>query len=178
MVEFSSRDKEIAKLTYDKLNADFWWKYDERMLNSFARDIAGNIHDMTGLWTGYASRGFVEKYVIKKIPMVDARCNEHFHSRQFSGMEIINYFRQTSPKYEIFLKYIETHCLTHITTSEENNALRPYQNNGISWAEAYQIVGIELIEISMGERQRLTRKMLEKYLEADAADLQTVADSF
>lgn len=72
---------------------------------------------------------------------------EHFYPRQASAHTMFEML-DAGATFDDLVAFIKKACQVHYVTSEENNALKPYQKLGSgynTWEEQYAAVGIKLV---------------------------------
>lgn len=139
--------------------------------SNYARMFANDIHDMSTIWTGYASLSAVQKKLkdSKYKPTKD-----HFHSRQRGGEKLVHllltrYGEGKMPSFEEVKKIVDKYREVHYVTSEENNKLKNLMNVPCTHKQAYLQAKIEIIKADdlFGKRGRKTadwtKQMEKKY---------------
>ena len=110
------------------------------------RDYANMIHDIPSVWTGMASQTAIRN----KLKNVKARHSEdHFHSRQRGGEEIVSLILSTfgqgrSPTFEEVEAIISKYRHVHYVTKQENHTLKHIMEPGKQWEDAYAEAGVLL----------------------------------
>jgi hypothetical protein len=111
------------------------------------RQIGNFIYDTTSIWTGYESEGLLK---LKEQNPNAKGCKEHFFPRQRSGDFIASeYLRDRQMSFDRFCRLITRFCLTHQTTTSENEKLRKVQKRTTSlrdWRQDYDKVGVVVVK--------------------------------
>lgn len=164
--KFEVKNSLRIRVLYEQLS-DTWLqkhKEDEELLKISYRNMGNAIYDFGNVWTGFISKAAVERIVITKQPPQILCTFDHFYGRMNSGEAIVQSFLNDSPTIEQFTDLLFTHCKVHRILKEENHAVSVYQNNrGMSWQGAYNAANIQLVEIPMGERKRLTSSLIKQH---------------
>jgi len=111
------------------------------------RQIGNYIYDTTSMWTGYESEGLLK--LREQTPNAKG-CREHFFPRQRAGDFIASeYLRNRQMSFDRFCGLINRFCLTHQTTTPENEGLRKIQKRNTSlrgWRKEYEEAGIVVVK--------------------------------
>ena len=111
--------------------------------NDKARQIGITIFEAPVKFTGLVSKSLLNKNGYRS----STYCEEHFHSRQQAGFQIIEAYRAGK---EITEEFVGKFTQVHRVSSAENIALSPIQNasatKNVGWARQYELAGIELVE--------------------------------
>lgn len=115
--------------------------------NVLARAIGTVIFDIPVTRSGLISQALIDEYGYR--PSVSKCTNEHYHSRQESGVHLIGMCRKGTDINEI-RDFLKEASMVHLTTKEENLTLSQIQNHpltkDLTWQEQYSLAGIELVE--------------------------------
>jgi hypothetical protein len=117
------------------------------MMNKWGRNIGNSMYDIKAIWSGYISLE-LKALVDAGAKLNKVKCNEHYHSRQLSGENIIRHIMQYGGiSREKFTDMINLYTQVHYVTSAENIALRPSQKKGVfvSWHHAYNNHNVKLV---------------------------------
>jgi len=139
--------------------------------SSYARLFANEIHDMSVIWTGYASRSAVLKKL--KDPKYKPT-KDHFHSRQRGGEKLVRLMLKRFgegklPGFDEVKAIVDKYREVHYVTSQENNKLKNLMDVPCTHKQAYEQAQIEIIQAKdlFGKRGRQSeawrQKMLDKY---------------
>lgn len=139
--------------------------------SSYARMFANDIHDMSTIWTGYASHVCVQKKL--KTPSYKPT-KDHFHSRQRGGEELVRlmqkrYGEGKIPTFTEVQNIVDKYREVHYVTAGENNKLKNLMNVPCTHKEAYAQakIKIRLAKDLFGKRGRQSKtwreEMLDKY---------------
>lgn len=115
--------------------------------SSYARMFANDIHDMSTIWTGYASPACVQKKL--KTPSYKPT-KDHFHSRQRGGERLVRlmikcFGEGKLPPFEEVKKIVDKYREVHYVTAQENNRLKHLMVVPCTHKQAYEQAKIEVI---------------------------------
>jgi hypothetical protein len=112
-----------------------------------ARAIGTMIYDIPTKRSGLVSTALLDKYGYR--PAITKCTQEHFHSRNETGVAIIEMVARNAA-FESILDHLSESVMVHLTTKEENIRLSAIQNHPVTkdltWQEQYDLAGIELVE--------------------------------
>lgn len=139
--------------------------------SSYARMFANDIHDMSTIWTGYASPTCVQKKL--KNPSYKPT-KDHFHSRQRGGEKLVHlmikYFGKGKvPPFKEVKAIVDKYREVHYVTTEENNRLKHLMVTPCTHKQAYLQANIKVIFAKdlFGKRGRQSKvwkeEMKKKY---------------
>ena len=116
--------------------------HDEKHFLITIAGLRNLIFDMKNTYSGYASKAAIKKhngYLSRMTP-------EHYNPRQKMAEKMVGMVQRGASKEEVLIVLKEA-CKIHRVTSEENDALRPYQKkDDYIPEEAYKKVKIKLVE--------------------------------
>jgi hypothetical protein len=103
---------------------------------------------MSNLWSGYASHAVIHKKVRNFNTTASA---DHYHSRQRCGEEIAILIKRCFgegrvPKDDEVVRIVRKARRVHYVTSEENQRLRKFMAEGLTWKQAYKAASVKLVE--------------------------------
>jgi hypothetical protein len=134
--------------------------------SSYARMFANDIHDMSTIWTGYASHACVRK---KLRDPAYKPTKDHFHSRQRGGEKLVRlmlkrYGEGVLPSFEEVKKIVDKYREVHYVTAEENNKLKNLMNIPCTHKQAYEQAKIEVVHAKelFGKRGRQSQAWKEE----------------
>lgn len=115
--------------------------------SSYARMFANDIHDMSTIWTGYASASCVQNKL--KDPAYK-QTKDHFHSRQRGGELLVRlmlkrYGEGKMPSFGEVKKIVDKYREVHYVTADENNKLKNLMNVPCTHKQAYEQADIRII---------------------------------
>ena len=124
-----------------------------------ARAIGTMIYDIPMTRSGLVSQGLLDEYGFR--PALNKCCNEHYHSRQQSGLTIIEMLRNVEP-FDTICNFLREATTVHLTTSAENTRLSTIQNHpstkNLDWTEQHALAGIKMVR----DPGTMPRKMKNK----------------
>lgn len=131
--------------------------------NVLARAIGTVLFDIPVTRSGFVSAALIDEYGYR--PSVSKCTNEHFMSRQESGVALVGMYRKGTDINEI-RDFLKQASMVHLTLASENVALSKIQNHpltkDLTWEEQYSLAGIELVEDPgtqpIKERNRIKRE--------------------
>lgn len=126
--------------------------------SGYARMFANDIHDMSTIWTGYASVAAVQKKL--KDPTYKYT-KDHFRSRQRGGEKLVRLMLRRfgegkCPTFEEVKKIVDRYREVHYVTSEENNKLKNLMDVPCTHKQAYEQANIQIMTATdlFGKRGR------------------------
>lgn len=134
--------------------------------SSYARMFANDIHDMSTIWTGYASTAAVQRKL--KDPSYKPT-KDHFHSRQRGGELLVRlmlecYGQGKLPAFTDIKKIVDKYREVHYVTAEENNKLKNLMVVPCTHKQAYSQAKIKIIhaEELFGKKGRKSKVWQEQ----------------
>lgn len=129
--------------------------------SSYARMFANDIHDMSTIWTGYASHAAVQN----KLKQGSYKpTKDHFHSRQRGGERLVRlmlkrYGEGNIPSFDEVQRIVDKYREVHYVTTEENNKLKNLMNVPCTHKQAYEQADIRIIKAAdlFGKRGRQSK---------------------
>lgn len=141
-MEMNTKLKQIATVVHTMVQTAN--TVDHKVL---ARAIGTVIFDIPTTKSGLVSQGLLCEYGYR--PAINKCTEEHFHSRNESGYQIIELLTHGG-SYDDLVEFLKEVTTVHLTTKEENIKLSSIQNHPMSkdlpWETQYEMAGIELVE--------------------------------
>lgn len=135
----------------------------------YGRTFGNLIHDMPNVWSGKASRSAIKSKIAD--PKFEYSA-DHYYSRQRCGEEIARLIMSAfgqgrKPHKNEILKIIDKARKVHYVLKEENQALRKFMAAKMTWTQAYNAAGVELVDArdvfgTKGRRAKGWKEKMEK----------------
>lgn len=134
----------------------------------YARTFANEIHDMSTIWTGYASLSAI----LRKLRTPTYKpTKDHFHSRQRGGEELVklmkaSYGQGVLPEPKAIQAIVDKYREVHYVTAQENNKLKHLMDVPCTHKQAYSQakINIRLAKDLFGKRGRKSKSWKEEML--------------
>ncbi len=174
---FTAANLNYARLIYTCMQDDWWRSHietedDHRVT---ARMFGSVLYDIKGLRSGYISTKALKAVLAGEVTVTQLS-DEHYHARQTSGREIIQFFLDYPDcDFEEFAMYLQRLCSVHKVLRQENQDLKQFQNSGNHWVEEYKQAGIELVRVELERGVKWSKQSLAKHANDDPTPLEVAA---